>query len=177
MKPSPSYTGPILTSLAALFAASGACVYAVNIQKIFGGMHRERERESSCLHFACVFFYPLHPSVSRSVFRFETLAFTYHVFLLQTFYSRREQQRSIRRLDSIHDYKHGMARRDASFVSKWGGKRRSTWETNSTESDEKKHLSLNKLELRKCSREKEREKEGKKKKERGTVLESETYIT
>ena len=60
MKPSPSYTGPILTSLAALFAASGACVYAVNIQKIFGGMHRERERErereSSCLHFACVFF-------------------------------------------------------------------------------------------------------------------------
>ena len=45
MKPSPSYTGPILTSLAALFAASGACVYAVNIQKIFGGMHRERERE------------------------------------------------------------------------------------------------------------------------------------
>ena len=37
MKPSPSYTGPILTSLAALFAASGACVYAVNIQKIFGG--------------------------------------------------------------------------------------------------------------------------------------------
>ena len=164
MKPSPSYTGPILTSLAALFAASGACVYAVNIQKIFGGMHRERERESSCLHFACVFFYPLHPSVSRSVFRFETLAFTYHVFLLQTFYSRREQQRSIRRLDSIHDYKHGMARRDASFVSKWGGKRRSTWETNSTESDEKKHLSLNKLELRKCSREKESE--GRKEKER-----------
>jgi len=166
MKPSPSYTGPVLTSLAALFAASGACLYAVNIQKIFGGMHREREREreSSCLHFACVFFYPLHPSVSRSVFRFETLAFTYHVFLLQTFYSRREQQRSIRRLDSIHDYKHGMARRDASFVSKWGGKRRSTWETNSTESDEKKHLSLNKLELRKCSREKERE--GRKEKER-----------
>jgi hypothetical protein len=176
MKPSPSYTGPILTSLAALFAASGACVYAVNIQKIFGGMHREREREF--LSSFCVsVFYPLHPSVSRSVFRFETLAFTYHVFLLQTFYSRREQQRSIRRLDSIHDYKHGMARRDASFVSKWGGKRRSTWETNSTESDEKKHLSLNKLELRKCSREKEREKEGKKKKERGTVLESETYIT
>jgi hypothetical protein len=69
-----------------------------------------------------------------------------------------------------------MARRDASFVSKWGGKRRSTWETNSTESDEKKHLSLNKLELRK-SVERKREKEGKKKKERGTVLESETYIT
>jgi hypothetical protein len=43
MKPSPSYTGPILTSLAALFAASGACMYAVNIQKIFGGMHQERE--------------------------------------------------------------------------------------------------------------------------------------
>lgn len=139
---------------------------------------REREREREFLSSFCVcVFYPLHPSVSRSVFRFETLAFTYHVFLLQTFYSRREQQRSIRRLDSIHDYKHGMARRDASFVSKWGGKRRSTWETNSTESDEKKHLSLNKLELRKCSREKEREKEGKKKKERGTVLESETYIT
>ena len=176
MKPSPSYTGPILTSLAALFAASGACVYAVNIQKIFGGMHRERERERVLVFILRVCFYPLHPSVSRSVFRFETLAFTYHVFLLQTFYSRREQQRSIRRLDSIHDYKHGMARRDASFVSKWGGKRRSTWETNSTESDEKKHLSLNKLELRK-SVERKREKEGKKKKERGTVLESETYIT
>jgi hypothetical protein len=57
-----------------------------------------------------------------------------------------------------------MARRDASFVSKWGGTRGSTWETNSTESDEKKHLSLNKLELRKCSREKERE--GRKEKER-----------
>ena len=56
MKPSPSYTGPILTSLAALFAASGACMYAVNIQKIFGGMHQERERERECLHFACVFF-------------------------------------------------------------------------------------------------------------------------
>ena len=166
MKPSPSYTGPILTSLAALFAASGACVYAVNIQKIFGGMHRERERERErefLSSFCVCVFYP-HPSVSRSVFRFETLAFTYHVFLLQTFYSRREQQRSIRRLDSIHGYKHGMARRDASFVSKWGGKRRSTWETNSTESDEKKHLSLNKLELRKCSREKERE--GRKEKER-----------
>ena len=92
MKPSPSYTGPILTSLAALFTASGACVYAVNIQKIFGGMHREREREREFLSsFSCVFFYPLHPPVSRSVFRFETLAFTYHVFLLQTFYSRREQ--------------------------------------------------------------------------------------
>ena len=94
MKPSPSYTGPILTSLAALFAASGACVYAVNIQKIFGGMHRERERERErefLSSFCVCVFYPLHPPVSRSVFRFETLAFTYHVFLLQTFYSRREQ--------------------------------------------------------------------------------------
>ena len=54
MKPSPSYTGPILTSLAALFAASGACVYAVNIQKIFGGMHREREREREFLSSFCV---------------------------------------------------------------------------------------------------------------------------
>jgi hypothetical protein len=38
MKPSPSYAGPIFTSLATLFAASGACLYAVNVQKIFGGM-------------------------------------------------------------------------------------------------------------------------------------------
>jgi len=43
MKPSPSYTGPILTSLATLFAAGGACLYAVNVQKIFGGMRAERE--------------------------------------------------------------------------------------------------------------------------------------
>jgi len=60
MKPSPSYTGPILTSLAALFAASGACVYAVNIQKIFGGMHREREREREreFLSSFCVCVFP-----------------------------------------------------------------------------------------------------------------------
>ena len=38
MKPSPSYAGPIVTSLATVFAASGACLYAVNVQKIFGGM-------------------------------------------------------------------------------------------------------------------------------------------
>lgn len=37
MKPSPSYAGPIVTSLATVFAASGACLYAVNVQKIFGG--------------------------------------------------------------------------------------------------------------------------------------------
>merc|ERR1711959_388046 len=36
-KPSPSYAGPIFASLATLFAASGACLYAVNVQKIFGG--------------------------------------------------------------------------------------------------------------------------------------------
>ena len=58
MKPSPSYTGPILTSLAALFAASGACVYAVNIQKIFGGMHRERERERVLVFILRVCFLP-----------------------------------------------------------------------------------------------------------------------
>jgi len=126
---------------------------------------RERERESSCLHFACLFFTLFIRRYLDPFFVLKlSLLLTTSFSFLQTFYSRREQQRSIRRLDSIHDYKHGMARRDASFVSKWGGKRRSTWETNSTESDEKKHLSLNKLELRKCSREKERE--GRKEKER-----------
>ena len=38
MKPSPSYAGPIFTAFATVFAASGACLYAVNVQKIFGGM-------------------------------------------------------------------------------------------------------------------------------------------
>lgn len=37
MKPMPSTTGPILTSFAGLFAAAGVCLYAVNVQKIFGG--------------------------------------------------------------------------------------------------------------------------------------------
>ena len=164
MKPSPSYTGPILTSLAALFAASGACMYAVNIQKIFGGMHvgRERERVSS---FACVFF-------TLFIRRYQDPFFVLKLSLLLT------TSFSFKRF--IHDVNNNdlfagstpstitntewLAATQA-LVSKWGGKRRSTWETNSTESDEKKHLSLNKLELRKCSREKERRKERKRKKE------------
>ena len=58
MKPSPSYAGPIVTSLATVFAASGACLYAVNVQKIFGGMPWEKERareKSFCLDFVWVF--------------------------------------------------------------------------------------------------------------------------
>ena len=69
MKPSPSYTGPILTSLATLFAAGGACLYAVNVQKIFGGMRAERE--SSFELILCGFL----PLLSRHdpVFRFRLL--------------------------------------------------------------------------------------------------------
>jgi hypothetical protein len=75
MKPSPSYTGPILTSLATLFAAGGACLYAVNVQKIFGGMRAERE--SSFELILCGFLPSSFASRSRFSFSssFDTLAF------------------------------------------------------------------------------------------------------
>ena len=67
MKPSPSYAGPIFASLATLFAASGACLYAVNVQKIFGGMpwEKERAREKSFVLISCGFL-----PFSRSCFIF-----------------------------------------------------------------------------------------------------------
>ena len=119
MKPSPSYTGPILTSLATLLAAGGACLYAVNVQKIFGGMRAERETSFELIlcGFFTLFFLRVRVTIPFFVFVFFWYSrfLTYHVFLLQTRSLRHEQLRSNRRLDSIHNYKLRMARRDASF--------------------------------------------------------------
>ena len=105
---------------------------------------RERESERKIfLSWFRVGFYP-----SQDLFHFHHFYFFWCSLLLtMSFFFIRfylhEQQRSNHRLDSVDDYEHRMARRDGSFVSKWGRTRRSTWETNSSQSDEQKCLSLN----------------------------------
>ena len=104
---------------------------------------RERESERKIFVLISCGFLPFSRSVSFSSFLFLLVpSFAHYVFLLHSFYLH-EQQRPNHRLDSVDDYEHRMARRDGSFVSKWGGTRRSTWETNSSQSDEQKCLSLN----------------------------------
>ena len=103
---------------------------------------RESERKIFCLDFVWVF------TLLKILFHFHHFYFFWCSLLLtMSFFFIRfylhEQQRPNHRLDSVDDYEHRMARRDGSFVSKWGGTRRSTWETNSSQSDEKKCLSLN----------------------------------
>ena len=114
------------------FVCRGWCVLVCRKRAENLWRYARREREFFRTDFAWVFtlfFLRVRVTIPFFVFVFFWYSrfLTYHVFLLQTRSLRREQLRSNRRLDSIHNYKLRMARRDASFVSKWGGTRRSTW--------------------------------------------------
>lgn len=111
------------------FVCRGWCVLVCRKRAENLWRYARREREFFRTDFVWVFTLFFRVTIPFFVFVFFWYSrfLTYHVFLLQTRSLRREQLRSNRRLDSIHNYKLRMARRDASFVSKWGGTRRSTW--------------------------------------------------